>query len=245
MPDVGPPEISVLIPAFNEEALLAKTLQGVRAAFESLNETRYEIIVCDNNSTDRTAEIAREGGAVVVVEEHNQIGRARNTAAASAKGTWYIFVDADTILPAEVLRETLVSMRSGKICAGGALIKFDEPQANLFGAALVEFWSLISRSFNYMAGSYIFCRADVFQAINGFDLDVYAGEEIFFSQKAKRWARKNGMKVRVLSQSIVTSARKLKWYTTGQAIRHIFRLAIPGALKKRENCDLWYTRPKS
>ena len=55
-----------------------------------------ELIVCDNNSTDRTAEIARNAGARVVFEPVNQIARARNRGAAAATGDWLIFVDADS-----------------------------------------------------------------------------------------------------------------------------------------------------
>jgi len=55
------------------------------------------MIVCDNNSTDRTAEIARAAGAIVVYEPVNQIARRRNCGAAAATGDWLIFVDADSI----------------------------------------------------------------------------------------------------------------------------------------------------
>jgi glycosyltransferase involved in cell wall biosynthesis len=75
--------ISVIIPAFNEEKLLKHTLGQIQYA---LKENRgqgfaWEIIVFDNNSTDRTAGVATEMGARVVFEPVNQIGRARNTGA--------------------------------------------------------------------------------------------------------------------------------------------------------------------
>ena len=52
--------------------------------------------MCDNNSKDRTAEIARAAGARVVFEPVNQIARARNAGAAAATGIWLVFVDADS-----------------------------------------------------------------------------------------------------------------------------------------------------
>ena len=63
----------------------------------------FELIVCDNNSTDRTAEIARAAGATVVFEPVNQIARARNSGAAAATGDWLIFVDADSHPSADCL----------------------------------------------------------------------------------------------------------------------------------------------
>ena len=62
------PEISVLIPAYNEGALLGSVLDRVRASFASVGHEAYEVIVCDNNSTDDTAAVARDNGARVVFE---------------------------------------------------------------------------------------------------------------------------------------------------------------------------------
>ena len=56
------PNISFIIPAFNEEKLLAKTLASIHNSMKFV-ERSYEIIVVDNNSTDRTSQIATEEGA--------------------------------------------------------------------------------------------------------------------------------------------------------------------------------------
>ncbi|MFM9001007.1 MAG: glycosyltransferase, partial [Opitutia bacterium] len=67
--------VSVVIPAFNEEKLLPSTLAAVRAAAEAFSARgwEWECVVCDNNSSDRTAEAARAGGAAVVFEPVNQL----------------------------------------------------------------------------------------------------------------------------------------------------------------------------
>src|SRR5436189_280616 len=88
------PKVSVLIPAYNEEAFLARVIESVHHSFAATPDHSYEIIVCDNASTDKTAEIAAAHGARVVFEPHNQIAKARNTAAKAARGTWLIFLDA-------------------------------------------------------------------------------------------------------------------------------------------------------
>src|SRR5437899_1455694 len=72
-------KISVVVPAFNEERLLPGSLSSIRAAMEGFARLGWEseLIVCDNNSTDRTAQIAKRAGAGVVFEPVNQIGPAR------------------------------------------------------------------------------------------------------------------------------------------------------------------------
>jgi glycosyltransferase involved in cell wall biosynthesis len=73
-------QLSIVIPAFNEEKFLGQSLERIQQA---LHENRrrgvaWESVVCDNNSTDRTAEIAAQSGARVVNEPTNQMSRARN-----------------------------------------------------------------------------------------------------------------------------------------------------------------------
>src|SRR5216684_5657889 len=90
--------LSVVVPAFNEEALLAATLRSIQATLDAVTSRGWssEVIVCDNHSTDRTAVLARAAGATVCYEPVNQIARARNTGAAYAHGEWILFVDADS-----------------------------------------------------------------------------------------------------------------------------------------------------
>src|SRR3954452_9659515 len=116
--------ISVVIPAFNEERLLAESLRQVRAAMTAFDRRGWqsELIVCDNNSTDRTAEIARAAGANVVFEPVNQISRARNSGAAAATGDWLVFVDADSHPSAGLFTDMAKEIQSGTCFAGGATI---------------------------------------------------------------------------------------------------------------------------
>ena len=61
--------ISVVVPAFNEERLIGESLRHINAAMGAFTRRNWEteLIVCDNNSTDRTAELARAAGATVGV----------------------------------------------------------------------------------------------------------------------------------------------------------------------------------
>src|SRR5688500_4631337 len=138
-----PPRISVLIPAFNEEEQLPRTLASVRESFEAIGEEGYEVVVCDNNSTDGTTAVAKRFGARVVFEPHNQIARARNTAAERALGEWLIFLDADTILNAELLRATIRLLEAGGISGGGSVLRFDHEIVGPLHVGLTWFWNTI------------------------------------------------------------------------------------------------------
>ena len=124
-------KISIVIPAFNEERLLGESLTQIRRAASAFTRIGWETetIVCDNNSTGRTAEIARGAGASVVFEPFNQIARARNTGAAAASGDWLVFVDADSHPRAELFSEVAQAIQSGKFLAGGVTVRLDKPHS--------------------------------------------------------------------------------------------------------------------
>ena len=235
--------LSVIIPAFNEERLLPATLSSLRTAllaFEPLGWSA-ELIVCDNNSTDRTAEIARAAGARVVFEPVNQIARARNTGAASASGDWLIFVDADSRPSPELLTEVANAIQGGHCLAGGCTVVMDTP--SLAGERGTRLWNWISRRFRYMAGSFIFCQAEAFATVGGFNQQLYASEEIDLSRKLKRLARKRGKEIVILDRhSLVTSARKLYLYPLRAHLRLILHTLLTGQrnLRRRDACPTWY-----
>ena len=119
--------ITIAIPAFNEEKLLPSTLAAVSEAGEAFTERNWEmeVVVCDNNSTDRTGEIAEAAKARVVFEKHNQISRARNAAGNAAKGKWIIFIDADSQPSKALFEATAVAMGKKEIIGGGTTVKFE------------------------------------------------------------------------------------------------------------------------
>jgi len=95
-------KISVVIPALNEERYLPNCIQSLK----SQNfEHPYEIIVVNNNSTDRTAEVASDMGATVVLEPHIGITWARQKGLETAQGEIVACVDADTVVPKDWLQQ--------------------------------------------------------------------------------------------------------------------------------------------
>ena len=179
--------LSIIIPAFNEEKYIAGTILALNLAVDACNRQLdfSEIVVCDNNSTDRTSEICKELGAVVVFEPHNQISRARNSGAKAAKGDWFLFVDADTIVSVETLQELIDCVLTGRFAGGGGQLQMDT--RNRLAKFVAFFLIRLFRLLKWAGGAFVFCRADAFQEIDGFDEEYYAGEEVFFWRTLKVW----------------------------------------------------------
>ena len=243
MPPV--PELSIIVPAFNEEKLLAGSLQAVKAAaasaFDSAGLT-WELVVCDNNSTDRTAEIARAEGAQVVFEPINQIGRARNIGAAAATGQWLLFIDADSHPSRELLTAVAALTHRSDVLLAGATIQLDE--ATLLVRLVCSLWNAASRLRRLVAGSFIFVRASAFREVGGFDHKFFAGEEIDLALRLqKHVGRRDRQRTIILHRHpLVTSARKLHLYRKGELGRFLLR-ALFRPMKttaSREDCAMWY-----
>src|SRR5262245_61871995 len=195
-----------------------------------------ELIVCDNNSTDRTAEIAKQTGAKVVFEPLNQISRARNTGAAAASGDWLVFIDADSFPDKGLFQDLMETIETGQYVGGGAIVRFDD--ADRLAAGAVAVWNAISRAMRWAAGSFVFCEAAAFRRIGGFSTELYASEEIDFSRRLKRLGR-----LAILHRHpLRTSGRKVRLYSKREYLGLLARIVLSGgrALRKRDECFAWY-----
>lgn len=215
-------KLSVIIPAFNEETELPICLQHVQDAFQTIVRDQpgfsWELIVADNNSTDHTPDIAKEAGARVVFEPINQIAKARNAGASIATGDWYLFIDADSRLHVDSIRDLLLAINSGTCGGGGCLVRMDDaPRWGRFG---IMIWNTLSRFMKWAAGSFVFCQADGFREIGGFDEQYYAAEELYFSAALKKWCRSESLKFTVLrKQPHASSSRKFRIYSNTEILK--------------------------
>ena len=200
-----------------------------------------ELVVCDNNSTDATAAIARAHGARVVFEPVNQIARARNTAAAAATGEWLVFVDADSHPTAALFAEVADVVAAGRCLAGGSIVTVDDPRVMVRG--MVAVWNGTSRLTRWAAGAFMFVEAAAFRAVGGFSQALYAAEEIDLFRRLKRRARLTGRRVIILRRHpLRTSGRKLALYSPREIAAFILRTAVSGGrtLRRAEACHVWY-----
>ena len=237
-------DYSIIVPAYNEAVELPTTLESVRHAMND-QLLKGECIVVDNNSTDKTSEIAEKYGTdQVVFESVNQISRARNAGAKASNGRYLIFVDADTRIDSILLKETLKLLDSGDYAGGGALLEF-EGKTSMVGHFGITLWKYISQWSNTAAGSFLFCRRDAFEAIGGFDLKLYASEEIRFSRLLRKWGKQNKQDFTIINKtSAQTSARKLEWYGSARILLGLLFLPLtPIIVRFRALCWFWYNRP--
>ena len=230
--------LSFIVPAYNEEQSLVATVEALHQAGQALGEP-YEVIVADDGSTDQTAAVAVQLGAVVVSATHRQIAATRNSGARVARGDFLIFVDADTVVNTEVVRAAVDAMRGGSV-GGGAGMLFDEPTP-LFARLALRFIVWVFRALGLATGCFLFCTRTAFDAVGGFDEKYYGAEELVMSRALKL----QGNFV-ILKQTVTTSARKLRIYSTWETFVFMTRMAMRGtkALKQREGMEFWYAEQR-
>lgn len=236
------PSYSVIIPAYNEEKLLPYTLHALRSAMHELGQ-EGEIILVDNNSTDATPSIGMRFGASVIFEPINQISRARNAGAKVAVGDALIFLDADSQISPRLL-ETALRNLDTDCSGGGALVALDQPVYKQAEWGL-RLWNWISQRYCLAAGCFLYCLSEAFREVGGFSQSVYASEEVWLSRKLSVWGRQRGKRFEIITHSpVVTSSRKLEWYTPAQlVVLTVCVLSFPFLLRSKKFCAYWYNRP--
>jgi len=226
--------ISFIIPAHDEERLLAGTLAAIDAAARRL-ALPFEIVVVDDSSTDRTGAIAREHGARVIHVRHRQIAATRNAGARAASGEMLTFVDADTIVTDEVVRAAVRAMQEGAV-GGGSAFRFDG-RLPLYGRVLQAVAVPLYRAAGLASGCFLFCTRQAFLATGGFDEDMFGAEEAAMSRALRRCGR-----FVVLREAVTTSGRKLRAHSGREVLGTMVRLAVSGgrSIRRREGLDIWY-----
>lgn len=179
--------ISIVIPAFNEEKFLARSLQSL--ASQSYQD--FELIVVDNNSRDKTREIAESFGAKVIFEPKRGVGHARQTGFRAAQGEIIATTDADTVLPRDWLERIVFEFKKDKnLVAFGGLYILD---SGTFPAKLgvyyflypIWLWDkLISGGWS-LTGSNFAVRKKVFLKVGGFTMGMKLGEDIHIARKLR------------------------------------------------------------
>ena len=239
--DTTHPLFSVIIPAYDEENYLPKGLAAIARAQEQLGEP-VETIVVDNGSHDRTVTIAEASGARVVHEERKCLSAVRNTGARAATGTYLVFVDADSWMSDNLLVELKRAMDTGKYIGGGMVnVKFDRNSLGIFLSMLMAFPVVL---YLRTGMCLFFTHRDTFEAMGGWNEELYALEDVDFAQRLLKFGREHGRKrfKNVWRARLHTSARKFDefgdWF--------IFRNPVTvwrAFLNDREIAhDIWYRK---
>lgn len=207
-----PIQLSLVIPARNEELLLPRLLDTVDTA-----RARYrrgpdalEVILADNVSTDATAAIARSRGCRVVTVEKRVIGAVRNGGAREARGEVLAFVDADSRLHPETFNAVEDALAGGRVVGGATGVRLERWSVGiaLTYALLVPMVALMR-----MDTGLNFCRRADFEAIGGYREELLFAEDVRLLLDLRRLGRTRGQRLeRVTSVKALASTRKFDKY---------------------------------
>jgi glycosyltransferase involved in cell wall biosynthesis len=208
---VATPQISVVIPAFDEERVLASTLGRLATAkdhYAASGLGSAEIVVVDNASTDRTGTIALSLGARVVSEPQRGIAYARNAGAAVAAAPWLFFLDADTSVPPEVLVAIHRALSDPRCLGGAPATRYEYRKRAL--RPYMAMWKLVARMRNMTQGVGQFVTAEAFRTVGGYPTDLRMAEDTEFNWRLRKLARSRGDYTAYLGETvIVPSSRRL------------------------------------
>jgi len=238
MNDDGEPHISLVIPAWNEEALLPRLLDTVdeaRARYRGGAEA-VEVIVADNSSTDRTGDIARERGCRIAEVAKRCIASSRNGGAAVARGEIVAFADADFRIHPETFNYIDKVMESPRFVGGGTGLVMER-----WSMGIAATWYLIMPLLLLMGmdGGVWFCHRADFEQVGGYDENVRAGEDVRFLAALKRLGRPRRPKERLANRftarrlgidraPAIASCRKFdihgEWHMFRETLRGLFLL---------------------
>lgn len=221
------PRISLIVPAFNEEHYLGRLLDSVDVARSCYRRgpDAVEVVVADDGSTDATSEIATVRGCRVVRLEARKIAAARNAGAASARGLVFAFVDADTRIHPDTFNAIDDLIASPKVAAGTTGVT---PERWSLGIAvtfaILVPWVWLLR----MDTGVVFCRADDFRAVGGYDERRSFGEDVQLLVDLRRLGRQRGRRLaRAGSVKAVSSTRKFDRHGEWHYFRLIRHLLLP------------------
>lgn len=209
--DVNTVRLSLVIPAWNEAALLPRLLDSVDRARRRWVEAGHraediEIIVADNGSTDATAQIALARGCRVVSVEKRVIAASRNGGAAVARGEILGFIDADSIVHPDSFLAVSAAMDDPRSVGGATGVTMERWS---LGIALAYVMALPLVWLTGFDTGLVFWRRADFETLGGYDESRMVAEDVDFLWRLRRLGRTRGQKlVRLRRVKAVTSTRK-------------------------------------
>ncbi len=202
-------KLSVVIPAYNEERFIGKLLTSLKS---QTFPYPFEIIVVDNDSTDKTADIAKKFGALIVKEKKRGYSFACNAGFYKAKGEIIARADADYIVPENWLYNIWQAFKNDKnlIAVGGPTFPLESNWwENIFYFPGIIIWMYILK---FLGRGFLFpsmaVRRQAFLSTGGFDTSIAFGEDTDMCLRLKRLGK-------------IRMARELYIYTSIRRVRSL------------------------
>lgn len=199
MPDQKP-DISVIVPAYNEEKYIKKCLDSLLN--QNIKKSLYEVIVVDNASSDKTAEIVRKYPVKLIHEKRKGVANARSAGTKVAQGEIIAFTDADCMPPNGWLSKFLNRFRKNpKLDAIGGVFAFYD------GGNFLKLLAAKTQKFTWhLSGGNMAIRKKSLAKIGGFEAGVHAGEDVLITLKLQ----KQGQYLIDQNNAMLTSSRRLQ-----------------------------------
>ena len=221
------PLISVIVPVYNGEKFLPACLDALRAS----DYPAFEVIVVDDGSTDRSAEIARSRGAVVMTTARRQSGpaAARNLAAGKVSGAILVFVDADVVVARETLSRIAAAF-AARPEYGALFGSYDDApgEPNFLSQYRNLLHHYVHQTANPEASTFWAglgaVRREAFLAVSGFDCEKFAVpsiEDIEFGVRLRAAGQ------RILLARDIQAKHLKKWTPYSVVMTDVFCRALP------------------
>ncbi len=237
-------KFSIIIPAYNEEQYLPRLLDSIDVARSNYSggAAAVEVIVADNDSSDRTAEIAAVRGARVVKVEKRRIAAARNGGGPAARGEIVCFIDADSAVHPQTFDAIDQAMKGGRYIWGvtGAVL-----ERKSFALMVTYCLAMPMVLLTGLDTGLSFCRREDFEAVGGYDESRMYAEDVIFPLALRRLGRTRGQRLTRLPQvKALACTRKFDqfgdWHYFGM-LGHAIKSLITGNWHDQNLADrYWY-----
>lgn len=245
-------DYTIIVPCYNEQDYLWDTLCAIRQAIDELgiNACRGECVVVDNMSTDDSRKVINYFTRYYtdkfrfIESDGKTIASVRNHGAYAARGRFLIYVDADTLISPSVLREIVLTLSYEEASMGSVAMKFNEKDTPWADRQL---WKLFKNNLlKDFYGACMFCRADLWTCVNGFDESLKIGEDWDFAERCKKYVDEHKWfpYVRFIdTDHVVTSGRLFNKLSFTDRVK-LFGLAATKNITKANQdtsiTDHWY-----
>ena len=237
-------KLSIIIPAYNEEEYLPRLLDSIDVARSKYSggPAEVEVVVADNDSNDRTAEIATAFGARVVRVEKRRIAAARNGGGHAARGEIICFIDADSAVHPQTFNAIERTITRGRYVGGSTGLTLERKS---FGLMVTYYLAAPIVWLTGMDAGVVFCRREDFEAVGGYDEGYMYAEDLLFLMALRRLGKTRGQRLtRLPKVRALGCTRKFDqfgdWHYFGM-LGHAIKSLITGNWHDEKLADrYWY-----
>lgn len=233
------PFVSIIVPVYNGEKIIGECIESLLN--QDYPKDKYEIIIVDNNSKDKTAEVIKKYPVKYLLEDKIQSSyAARNTGARFAKGEALAFFDADQLADTRWLSSLLNGWEDADCGAFKGRYVYLElssilKEMSIHGSSDNEVQRLDCQK---LGGGNTIYRKDVFDALKGFDFNMFSGGDFHFGW---RMQKELNLKARYNADAIAYQ----KGRTLTQHLKREFRIGFGDYLLNLKNFNtnksLWFS----